>query len=58
MEIICDFINQVLLNKSAKLHCVSYELNNHIVNVNLIFFKNSSLIKNLFDFKVIFEKTC
>ncbi len=33
MDILNDFINQAILNKTSPLHCVSYELNNHIVNV-------------------------
>jgi hypothetical protein len=33
MDIILDFMNQALVNKGCRLHCVSYEINNHIVNV-------------------------
>ena len=33
MDVLVDFMYQVILNKSTKLHCVSYEINNHIVNV-------------------------
>ena len=34
MDILQDFIYQLILNKPVKLHFVSYELNNHIVNVS------------------------
>ena len=37
MEILEDFVHQMSLNKASPLHCVSYEVNNHIVNVSLKF---------------------
>lgn len=33
MEILCDYINQATLDVKINLHCVSYEISNHIVNV-------------------------
>ena len=35
MEILEDFFHQMILNKASPLHCVSYEINNHIVNVKI-----------------------
>jgi Na+/melibiose symporter-like transporter len=38
IDIISDFLCQAIINKPLAIHLVSYELNNHIVNViSLIF---------------------
>ena len=34
MDVIVDFIEQSIVNKKSPLHCVTYEMNNHIVNVS------------------------
>ena len=36
MEILSDYMYQALLNRPSALHCVSYELKNHIVNVKFM----------------------
>jgi hypothetical protein len=33
MDLITDYMYQALMNQPTSFHCVSYELNNHIVNV-------------------------
>ncbi len=33
MDIVVDYMSQIVMNKKCQLHCVSFEFNNHIVNV-------------------------
>ena len=33
MDVIVDYMSQVLLHEECPLHCVSFEFSNHIVNV-------------------------
>jgi len=38
MDMIVDYLHQVILNKPSVLHFISYELNNHIVNVSRVLY--------------------
>lgn len=33
MDILNEYIHQTIINKNISVHCVTYEINNHIVNV-------------------------
>jgi hypothetical protein len=35
MDVIVDYMSQVLVHEECPLHCVSFEFSNHIVNVML-----------------------
>lgn len=41
MDIIVDYMSQIVLNKKCQLHCVSFEFTNHIVNVSIHFCKKN-----------------
>ena len=33
LDVIVDFVEQSIVHKNSPLHCVTYEMNNHVVNV-------------------------
>ncbi|CAF0842281.1 unnamed protein product [Brachionus calyciflorus] len=35
MDLLCEYVYQATMNKDLILHCVSYEINNHILNSSL-----------------------